>query len=90
MHDSLQRMLSRGAGALKALTAGLTSALLALLLLGAGDAGAQAQAGAALRKCGAAELADEVASLAAQLASVAAVGEAAAAPWYTALSSDLL
>lgn len=90
MHDSLQRMLSRSAGALKALTSGLTAALLALLLRSPASAEAQAQASLALRKCGAADLGTEVAGLVAQLVAMAAVGEAVCAPWYDALAADLL
>ena len=74
----------------QALTSGLTTALLALLLRGAADAGAQAAAALALRRCGAADLAGEVAALAGELAAVAAAGEAACGAWYSALSADLL
>lgn len=143
MHDSLQRMLSRGAGALKvrrlavgwawegcshtrrlpcsglshthcvawlagpdvdapspcphpllsapqALTSGVKTALLAPLVLGVDSAPAQAHAALALRKCGACDLVGEVRALALQLSRLAQVTEAVAAPWYQALSADLL
>lgn len=74
----------------QALTNGLTHALHALLLLGPARPEAQAAASAALGRCGAEVLREEVAALAGRLAEVAAVGEAVYEPWYQALSADLL
>lgn len=74
----------------QALTGGLTEALLTLLLRDASDAGAQAHVSLALRRCGAADLAGEVAALASDLGAVAAAGEAACRAWYAALAADLL
>ncbi|KAL4439722.1 hypothetical protein ABPG75_002723 [Micractinium tetrahymenae] len=90
VQDSIHRMLSRSSGAMKALSSGLSTALLALLLLDPDSSRAQEQAALALRRCGAADLAHEVAELAQQLAAVAAVSEAVCAQWYHALSSNLL
>lgn len=72
------------------LVGGFTTALVALLLLGTDSSTAQAHAALALRKCGAGDLVGEARALAAQLSRFAAVTEAVAAPWYQALSSDLL
>lgn len=90
VQDSVHRMLSRSSGTMKALTSGVTSALLTLLLLGPDSAHAQEQAALALRRCGAGDLAFEAADLARQLAAVAAVSEGVCGPWYQRLSSDLL
>ncbi|PSC74446.1 T-complex 11 [Micractinium conductrix] len=90
VQDSIHRMLSRGSGAMKALTSGLTTALLALLLFGLETVHAQEQVSLALRRCGAGDLAGEAADLARQLANMAAISEAVCAQWYDALSRDLL
>lgn len=90
MQDSIHRMLARTGGAMKALTQGLTAALLTLLLLGPDSSRAQEQAALALRRCGAGDLMHEAAELARQLAAVAAVTEAVCAQWYRALADDLL
>lgn len=74
----------------QALTNGLTHSLHVLLLLGPGCAKAQAAAAAALGRCGAGIMQQEVASLAAHLADVAAVGEAVFEPWYEAVTADLM
>lgn len=90
LQDSLNRMLSRSAGALKAVTSGITHALHALLLMGPAHHVAQHVASTALLRCGAEAVKEEVAGLASKLAGVAGVGEAVFGPWYTSLSVDLL
>jgi hypothetical protein len=99
---ALRRLLGRGGGALRALTCGLSDALLALLLCGGAGGSSAATASvpaaeafghkvavAALSRCGAASLLPEVKALAAQLGAVAAAEEAVMWPWLEALAVDL-
>ncbi|KAL4853267.1 DNA mismatch repair protein MLH1 [Chlorella vulgaris] len=75
VQDSISRMLGRGGAAMKALTAGFSTALLAHLLLGSASPEAQQQASLAIRRCGGGDLEAEVDALEAQLAGLAAVGQ---------------
>jgi hypothetical protein len=89
VHGLLKTMLGKSSPAMRAITTGLGNALTALLLC---DAPLERNAGAmaALMRCGAMPLKDDVATLAAKLSDVAAVTEAVCGPWYDVLSSDLL
>eukprot|EP00887_Chlorella_sp_A99_P001730 scaffold8.g1730.t1 len=90
VQEALRRMLTRGGGAMRALTAALSDALHALLLRGPAHPAGRAAAAAALARAGAGALSAELDALAAALAAVAAVGEAVGEPWYAALAAGLL
>ncbi|KAI3434409.1 hypothetical protein D9Q98_002487 [Chlorella vulgaris] len=90
VQDSINRMLGRGGAAMKALTGGFSTALLAHLLLGPASPETQQQASLALRRCGGGDLEAEVGALAIQLAGLAAVGEGVSGQWHRKLASDLL
>lgn len=98
--DSLKRMLSRESPALKSMMAGLTNALIALLVLSGGggggkiggsSGGGQYVAEVALRKCGVLEaVGKEVEGLACKLAGVGGVVESVCQPWLERVCEDLI
>jgi len=97
--DSLKRMLSRDSPALKSIMAGLTNALIALLVVSGGggsekggsSGGGQYVAEAALRKCGVWEaVGKDVEGLAGKLAGVGGVVETVCRPWLERVCEDLI
>jgi hypothetical protein len=98
--DSLKRMLSRDSPALKSIMAGLTNALIALLVVSGGSGGSekggssgggQYVAEVALRKCGVLEaVGKDVEGLAGKLAGVGGVVERVCQPWLERVCEDLI
>ncbi|KAI3434416.1 hypothetical protein D9Q98_002494 [Chlorella vulgaris] len=84
VQNSISRMLGRGGAAMKALTGGVSTALLAHLLLGCACHEAQQQASLALRRCGGGDLEAEVGALAGQLGGPGGFGVQALAQHHAA------